>query len=145
MPRDGNLGARGPRKRTQMGGQSSRRGRKRRGGVLLRRERPCGYGSGPWSWHRGGCLPLLDRSLFSASLCPLSAATVFAPNEVRMGRLPRLPLTIFQRTGVFGYQSLARDHLAYCDLATDRQQRAYDIVREHEFLAWNVATQPSPT
>ena len=41
---------------------------------------------------------------------------------------------IFERTGVAGHQSLARDHLAYCDLATDRQQRAYDIVREHHAL-----------
>ena len=64
----------------------------------------------------------------------VSAATGLAPNEVHMGRLPRLPLTIFERTGVFGNQSLARDHLAYCDLATDRQQRAYDIVREHHAL-----------
>ena len=51
-----------------------------------------------------------------------------------MGRLPRFPRTIFERTGVFGHQSLARDHLAYCDLATDRQQRAYDIVREHHAI-----------
>ena len=29
---------------------------------------------------------------------------------------------------------MARNHLAYCDLATDRQQRAYDIVREHHAL-----------
>ena len=51
-----------------------------------------------------------------------------------MGRLPRLPLTTFERTGVLGHQSLARDHLACCDLATDRQQRAYDIDREHHVL-----------
>ena len=51
-----------------------------------------------------------------------------------MGRLPCLPLTIFERSGVAGHQSLARDHLAYCDLATDSQQRAYDIVREHHTL-----------
>ena len=51
-----------------------------------------------------------------------SAATGLAPNEVHMGRLPRLPLTVFDRTGVVGHQSLARDHLAYCDLATDRQK-----------------------
>ena len=51
-----------------------------------------------------------------------------------MGRLPRLPLTVFERTGVAGHQSLARDHLAYCDLATDRQQRANDIVRKHHAL-----------
>ena len=34
----------------------------------------------------------------------------------------------------FGHRSLARDHLAYCDLPTDGQQRAYDIVREHDAL-----------
>ena len=34
------------------------------------------------------------------------------------------------RSGVAGRQSLARDHLAHCDLASERQQRANDIVRE---------------
>ena len=48
------------------------------------------------------------------------AATGLAPNEVHMGRLSRLPLTIVEHTGVFSHQSFARDHLAYCDLATDR-------------------------
>ena len=47
----------------------------------------------------------------------VSAATGLAPNEVHMGRLPHLPLTIFDRSGVAGHQSLPRDHLAYCDLA----------------------------
>ena len=61
----------------------------------------------------------------------VSAATGLAPNEVHMGRLARLPLTVFERTGVVGHQSLARDHLAYCDLVTDRQQRVNDIVRKH--------------
>ena len=60
-----------------------------------------------------------------------SAATGLAPKEVHMGRLPCPPLTMFERTGVFGNQRLARDHLAYCDLATNCQQRAYDIVCEH--------------
>ena len=64
----------------------------------------------------------------------VSAATGLAPNEVHMGRLPRLPLTVFDRSGVVGHQSLARDHLAYCDLATDRQKRANDIVRAHHAL-----------
>ena len=50
----------------------------------------------------------------------VSAATGLAPNEVHMGRLPRLTLTTFEHNGVFGQQSLACDHLAYCDLATDR-------------------------
>ena len=61
----------------------------------------------------------------------VSAGTGLAPNEVHMGRLPRLPPAIFERAGVAGHRRLARDHLAYCDLATDRQQRAYDIVGEH--------------
>ena len=51
-----------------------------------------------------------------------------------MGSIPRLPLTVFEHTGVAGHQSLARDHLAYSDLATDRQQRANDIVRNHHAL-----------
>ena len=51
-----------------------------------------------------------------------------------MGRLSRLPLTIFERTGAAGHQSLARDHLAYCDLATDQQQHVKDIVRNHHAL-----------
>ena len=33
-----------------------------------------------------------------------------------------------------GQQSLAREHLAYCDLATDRQTGANDIVRAHHAL-----------
>ena len=33
-----------------------------------------------------------------------------------------------------GHQSLARDHLVYCELATDRQKRANDIVRAHYAL-----------
>ena len=44
-----------------------------------------------------------------------NAATGLALNEVHMGRLLRLPLTVFDRTGVVGHQSLARDHLVYCD------------------------------
>ena len=41
---------------------------------------------------------------------------------------------VFERTGAAGHQSLARDPLAYCDLATDRQQRTNDIVRKHHAL-----------
>ena len=64
----------------------------------------------------------------------VSAATGLAPNEAHMGRLLRLPLTAFDRTGVVEHQSLARDHLAYCDLATNRQKHANDIVRAHHAL-----------
>ena len=60
-----------------------------------------------------------------------------ASNELHMCRLPRLPLTILERVEVVIYQSLARDHLAYCYVATDRQQRGYDIVREHHALTFS--------
>ena len=49
-----------------------------------------------------------------------------------VGRHASLPR--FKRAGVAGHQSLARDHLAYFDLATDRQRHAYVIVREHHTL-----------
>ena len=61
----------------------------------------------------------------------VNAATGIAPNEVNIGRLPRLPLTIFDLPNIGRHQSLNRDQLAYFDLATGRQQRAYRIVREH--------------
>ena len=72
----------------------------------------------------------------------ISPATCLAPNEVNMGRLPQLPLTIFDRTGGVGHQSLASDHLANCDLATHRQKRANDIVHAHHALA--DARRPAP-
>ena len=78
----------------------------------------------------------------------VSATTGLATNEIHMSRLPRLPLTVFEGTGVAGHQSLARDHLVYCDLATDRQQRANDIVRKHHALTVfrvNRRTPPVPT
>ena len=51
-----------------------------------------------------------------------------------MGRLPLLFLTSFERVGIAGYQSLTRVHIAYCDMATDRQQRSCDVVCEHHVL-----------
>ena len=60
----------------------------------------------------------------------VSAATGLAPNEVHIGRLPRPPLTVFDRSYGGAYQNLDRDQLAYCDLARERQQRAYELVRE---------------
>ena len=64
----------------------------------------------------------------------VSAATGLAPYEVHMNRLPRLPLTIFEHHYARGHQSLARGHLEYCDLAADRQRRAYALVREQHAL-----------
>ena len=41
-------------------------------------------------------------------------------NGFHMGRLTRLPLTMFDHTGGEVHQSQARDHLTYWDLASDR-------------------------
>ena len=51
-----------------------------------------------------------------------------------MNRLPRLQLTIFEQRYAQGHQSLARDQLEYCDLAADRQRRAYALVREQHAI-----------
>ena len=64
----------------------------------------------------------------------VSAATGLAPNEVHIGRLPCPPLTVFDRSYGGVHQSLDRDHLAYCDLARERQQHAYELVREQHAL-----------
>ena len=64
----------------------------------------------------------------------VSAATGLATNEVHTGRLPRPALTVFDRSYGGGHESLDRDHLAYCDLARERQQHAYELVREQHAL-----------
>lgn len=51
----------------------------------------------------------------------VSAATNLAPNEVHLGRLPCLPLMIFERTFADGHQNLDYDQLASYDLTRDRQ------------------------
>ena len=51
-----------------------------------------------------------------------------------MGRLSRCPITNSERTGVAGQYSLSRDQPAYCDQATDHQQRSCDIVRDYPSL-----------
>ena len=79
-----------------------------------------------------------------ASNNSVNAATGLASNEIHMGRLLRLSLAVFERKGMSGHQSLARDHLAYCDLATDGQQRAYDIVRKpHALTVFRVTCRNS--
>ena len=65
----------------------------------------------------------------------VSSATGLAPNEVHLGRFPRLPLTIIEQKGACGHQSLERDQLEYCDLARERQRLAYRLVREHHAIA----------
>ena len=44
-----------------------------------------------------------------------------SPNEIHVGRLPRIPLSVFQPPSFGGHRSLKRDSLAYINLATDYQ------------------------
>ena len=66
-----------------------------------------------------------------ASNNSVNASTGLAPNEIYIGRLSRLPISVFSCPNISGYQSLDRDHLAYCNLSAERQQRAYCLVHEH--------------
>lgn len=62
------------------------------------------------------------EAVFSSSV---DTGTGLAPNEVHLGRLPRLPIIVIERPGASGHQSLRHDHLKYGDLARERQQLAY--------------------
>lgn len=64
----------------------------------------------------------------------VSAASGLAPDEVHLGCLPHLPLTVIERCGASGDQGLERDQIVYCDLAKDRQRLAYQSVREHDAI-----------
>lgn len=48
------------------------------------------------------------------------AATDLVPNEVRLGRMPRLSLTTSERTNIDGHRRLEHDRLAYCELTSWR-------------------------
>ncbi|CAB1111666.1 unnamed protein product [Ectocarpus sp. CCAP 1310/34] len=63
----------------------------------------------------------------------VNQSTGLAPNEIHIERIPRLPLSVFDHPMVGGHQSLARDQLEYCNLAVDRQRRAYEV-REYNAL-----------
>lgn len=54
------------------------------------------------------------------------AATGRAPNKVRIGQPPRMPITVSCDAG---HHSLDRDRLAYCDLARDRQHHPLTVTR----------------
>ena len=64
----------------------------------------------------------------------VSRGTGLAPNEVHIGRYPRLPMTILKGRGVKGHQCLKQDHLDYLELMRDRQVKAYKLVKEEDRL-----------
>ena len=65
----------------------------------------------------------------------VSAATGLVPHEVRLGRLPCLPLTVIERQGASGHQSLECDQLGHYGLAQEGQPLSYPLVREHQAFA----------
>ena len=67
----------------------------------------------------------------------VNAATGLAPNEIHIGRMPRLPLTVFERKNTGGHQSLDRDVVEYHLSLSNRLRLAYDVVREQNQI--NVA------
>ena len=60
----------------------------------------------------------------------VSTATGLAPNEVHLGRLPYLPLAVFDRSYDGAHQSLVHDQLAYYDFVRGWQQRPYEHLCE---------------
>lgn len=63
----------------------------------------------------------------------LSRGIGLAPNEVHIGKYPRLPMTTLERRGVGGHQGLKANQLEYLQLMKDRQVKAYDLVRQEEY------------
>lgn len=63
-----------------------------------------------------------------------NAATGLAPNDVRLGRLPRSAITVIQPRGVTGHQGRSRDRFEYHVLAGERQQRGDQLVREYQAI-----------
>ena len=50
----------------------------------------------------------------------VNAAIGLVSNEMHIGRLPRLPRAVFDRSHGGAHQSLDRDHPTFCDLARER-------------------------
>ena len=78
-----------------------------------------------------------DESLphaISAHNNNVSRGTGLAPNEVHIGRYPRMPMTILEGRGVRGHQGLKADQLDYLQLMRERQVKAYELVRQEDFL-----------
>ena len=57
-----------------------------------------------------------------------------APNEVHIGRYPRLTMTILEGRGARDHQGLRRDQLDFLQLMRERQNRAYKLMRKEDFL-----------
>ena len=65
----------------------------------------------------------------------VSAATGLAPNEIHLGRMPRLPMTVIDECVVKGHTGERQDQLLYLDIVRERQQRAFELVQESHLIA----------
>ena len=65
----------------------------------------------------------------------VSAATRLAPNEIHLGRMPRLPMTMIDECVVKEHTGEKQDQLLYLDTVRERQQRAFELVQESHLIA----------
>ena len=65
----------------------------------------------------------------------VSAATGLAPNEIHLGRMPRLPMAIIDECVAKGHTGEKQDQLLYLDIVRERQQRAFELVQESHLIA----------
>ena len=65
----------------------------------------------------------------------VSAATGLAPNEIHLGRMPRLPMAVIDECVVKGHTGEKQDQLLYLDIVRERQQRAFELVQESHLIA----------
>ena len=67
----------------------------------------------------------LLRYVVQAYYNSLSTATGLGPNEIHLGRMPRLPMTVIDECVVKGHTGEKQDQLLYLDIVRERQQRAF--------------------
>ena len=65
----------------------------------------------------------------------VSTATGLAPNEIHLGRMPRLPMIIIDECAVKGFTGEKQDQPLYLDIVRERQQRAFELVQEGHLIA----------
>ena len=64
----------------------------------------------------------------------VSTATGLAPNEIHLGRMPRLPINIIEEYVVKEHMGEKQDQLLYLDIVWERQQRAFEPVQESHLI-----------
>ena len=65
----------------------------------------------------------------------VSTATGLAPNEIHLGRMPRLIITIIEECVVKEHMGEKKDQLLHLDIVWERQQGAFEPVQESHLIA----------